>query len=152
VEKVNSQVGSGVILGIPEKTGDNEPDKKGPVMQRVLIAGLSLCLLSLTCGSAVSATYGALAVVPGQGRDFHGFGTGHSSKAAQRAAIAQCGNGRCKIVITYVPGQCAHIALGIRQIFWNNKLFSQREKEFTLAACNRVDADCEMIQSECFAE
>jgi Domain of unknown function (DUF4189) len=121
-------------------------------MQRVLIAGLSLCLLSLTCGSAASATYGALAVVPGQGRDFHGFGTGHSSKTAQSAAMAQCVNRRCKIVITYVPGQCAHIALGVRQIFWNNKRFSQREKEFTLAGCNREDSGCEIIQSECFPD
>ena len=120
-------------------------------MQRVLMAGLSLCLLSLICGSAASAPYGALAVVPGQGRDFHGFATGPSPKTAEKDAMAQCANRRCKIVITYVPGQCAHIALGVRQIFWNNKRFGQGEKEFILAGCNRLDSRCEMIQSECFA-
>lgn len=97
---------------------------------------LSACLLSglfyPQSGAAVAATYAAMAVVPGQGRDFHGYSTGSSAQRAQRGALARCANKRCIIVRTYGPGQCAHVVLGTRQVFWNERLFSAREREFTL--------------------
>jgi hypothetical protein len=102
--------------------------------------------------SRVNDSYGVLAAVRGQGRDFHGFGTGGTPEAASDAAMARCENKRCTVVQTYGPGQCAHIALGYRQIHWNNRLFSEREKEFVLENCNKVDRDCNIIISQCFPE
>ena len=94
----------------------------------------------------------SLAVVGGQGLDFHGVGKGASREAAEDAALADCRNPRCKTVITYGPGQCAHIVTGARQIFWNTKLFSARETEFVVADCNKVDSNCQVLRSECLPE
>jgi hypothetical protein len=94
----------------------------------------------------------ALAVVPGQGHDLHGIGSGLTSEAAQTSAMAACPSKRCRVVITYGPGQCAHIVLGTRQIFWNNALFSAREKDSVLEDCSKVDTKCEVVRSECLPE
>ena len=102
--------------------------------------------------NSVNDSYGALAAVRGQGRDFHGFGTGGTPEAASDTAMARCENKRCVVVQTYGPGQCAHIALGYRRIFWNGSLFRAREKEFVLENCNKVDSDCNIIISQCFPE
>jgi|HubBroStandDraft_3_1064219.scaffolds.fasta_scaffold1257719_1 hypothetical protein len=118
-------------------------------------AGLSFAVTSTVVAqenSKVRGSYGALAVVPGQGRDFHGFATAKTIGTALDAALAQCGDKRCRLVKAYGPGQCVHIVLGERQIFWNSKLFSSREKEFVLAGCEKVDRECKTVFSECLPE
>jgi hypothetical protein len=125
----------------------------GSLWHSVVLLGL---LLGSNCPSAQPASsehsYGAFAVVAGQGRDYHGYGTGTSEEYAKKAAMAQCLNHRCKVATVYGPGQCAHIALGKRQVFWNNRLFSKREGIYVLELCKKQDSDCKIIKSECFPE
>jgi Caspase domain/Domain of unknown function (DUF4189) len=96
--------------------------------------------------------YAALAVVRGQGHDFHGLGVGRSPIDASQAALAQCANNHCEVVQTYSPGQCVHLALGDRQIFWNRTLFAARERESVLEACSKADRRCKIATSGCLAD
>jgi uncharacterized protein DUF4189 len=130
-------------------------------MQTCMVKSLSAALFGVLSFSAdvvgqqrssPTAFYAALAVVPGQGRDYNGYATGPSESDARDAALRQCANSRCKVVKIYGPGQCAHVVLGTRQIFWNDRLFGERELEYTLQACNKNDAACKVIHSECLPE
>src|SRR5450631_2677356 len=96
--------------------------------------------------------YAALAVVRGQGHDFHGLGAGQSLVDASQAALAQCANKRCEVVQRYSPGQCVHLALGDRQIFWNRTLFGARERESVLETCSKADRRCKIATSGCLAD
>lgn len=96
--------------------------------------------------------YGAMAVVPGQGHDFHGEGIETSARQARRSAMSQCANKRCKVVQEYVPGQCVHVIQGQRQVFWNEELFSAREKRFVLEHCKVEDSRCSVVVSQCLSE
>jgi hypothetical protein len=116
-----------------------------------LRASATILCFCLSC-SVASAEYLSLAVVGGQGLDFHGVGKGVSRESAEDAALADCRNPRCKTVMTYGPGQCAHIVTGARQIFWNTKLFSARETEYVVADCNKADSNCQVLRSECLPE
>jgi hypothetical protein len=127
--------------------------KKSLGIGLLLGMGLTACVPSARRAPpeafTASKSYGALAVVPGQGRDFHGYGKGTTAEAAQQAAVRACSNERCKLVQTYVTGQCVHLILGRRQIFWNDRLFSSRERKYTLQECQRVDSGCRVLRSEC---
>jgi uncharacterized caspase-like protein len=96
--------------------------------------------------------YAALAVVRGQGHDFHALGVGQSQSAASEAALAQCSSKRCEVVQSYGPGQCVHLALGDRQIFWNRNLYGVGEGEFVLGSCNKIDQHCKIVTSGCLAD
>jgi hypothetical protein len=104
-------------------------------------------------GQAMSQSlYAALAVVRGQGHDFHGLGVGQSLLDASQAALAQCANKRCEVIQTYSPGQCVHLALGDRQIYWNRTLFGALERQSVLEACSKVDRRCKIATSGCLAD
>ena len=96
--------------------------------------------------------YASLAVVGGQGRDFHGIGFGDSQGGADSQAMERCSNARCSVVQRYVPGQCIHVALGTHQIWYNISLFGAREKSSILSACQRQDTACRILLSHCLPE
>jgi hypothetical protein len=110
------------------------------------------CFLAATISAQAKPSYGAIAVVPGQGLDFHGVAIESSASEARDAAMKRCGKSRCKIVQDYVPGQCMHVVTGYHQIFWNNALFSKREKSSILQACRKTESGCKVIKSACMAE
>lgn len=120
--------------------------------RRLFSAGILAVLLSCLPHSGARADYISIAVVGGQGLDFHGLGRSTTREAAESAAIAACQNPRCRLVMTYGPGQCAHIVTGTRQIFWNTNLFSARERKYVLAECQKVDSRCRVLRSECLPE
>lgn len=122
-------------------------------MRRIAIAfGLIVTLSAFPINEALARTHAAIAVVWGQGRDFHGVGTGSTSGAARKAALASCQNGRCKIATDYGPGQCIFVVLGDRQVWWNERLFSARERKYTIAQCRKEDSNCHVIYSKCLLE
>jgi len=114
--------------------------------------GFAAVLLLCAPYTGARADYISIAVIGGQGLDFHGIGRSETKESAKSAAMAQCRNQRCKVVMTYGPGQCAHIVTGTRQIFWNTNLFSPREKKYVLADCGKVDSHCRVLRSECLPE
>src|SRR5262245_8247507 len=122
-------------------------------MRGIALAVLFTVLTSTFWIPGASAkTYGAIAVVWGQGRDFHGIGTGSTRASARTKALAACHNGRCKIATNYGPGQCIFVVLGTRQVWWNDRLFSAREKKYTIAQCQKEDSNCRVIFSKCLPE
>jgi hypothetical protein len=112
----------------------------------------AVILVAFPTNEAIAKTYGAIAVVWGQGRDYHGVGTGSNAGAARRAALAACRNSRCKIATKCGPGQCVFVVLGERQVWWNDRLFSAREQTFVLATCRKNDSHCKVIYSKCLPE
>ena len=114
--------------------------------------GLTVMLTVLPISEALAKTYAAVAVVWGQGRDFHGVGTGSTRATARKAALSACRNGRCKIATTYGPGQCIFVVLGERQVWWNDRLFSARERKYVMAQCRKEDSNCSVIYSKCLPE
>jgi hypothetical protein len=117
-----------------------------------LIGLLGLFVVELGCGLshvADAKTAAALAVVPGHGRVYHGYAKRDSVPNARAAALAKCARKNCIVVQVYTPPQCAHLALGKHQIFWNNRRFSRSERAAVLDECRRVDDNCEIIVSDC---
>jgi hypothetical protein len=122
-------------------------------MRRSAIAFvLTMILSAFPINEALAKTYAAIAVVWGQGRDFHGVGTGSTRATARKAALAACRNGRCKIATNYGPGQCIFVVLGERQVWWNDRLFSARERKYVIAQCRKEDSNCRVIYSKCLPE
>lgn len=99
-----------------------------------------------------AGSYGALAVVPGQGREARGFGTAITAQQAKQMAMRECANARCKVVQEYQPGQCAHVVLGERQIFWNNEIYTKRELANITRYCKVHDRNCKVLLTKCFDE
>jgi len=129
--------------------------QENAILERVEMRFLSLfAVLSLVVGISAGAKsqYGAVAVVPGQGLDYHGIAIESSAREARQTALKLCGMARCAVVQQYVPGQCIHVVMGSHQIFWNNALFSAREKSSVLRACKRAESGCKVIQSTCLPE
>ena len=102
-----------------------------------------------TSESDNSASYAALAVVPQQGRLYHGYAKADTASGARNSAYRKCDNTKCTVVQLYTSGQCANIALGNDQIYWNEEDFSTRSREAVMAFCGRIDTDCQIIVSEC---
>jgi len=104
-----------------------------------------------TSSHAAAAEHGAIAVVPKQGLKYHGFGEGSSRAKAQNSALRKCGHSRCTIVENYRPGQCALMALGRRQVFWNSAVPAsvERERAWLLNYCARNDSNCRIILQQC---
>lgn len=98
---------------------------------------------------AEAKTIAVLAVVPGHGRVYHGYAKRDSLPKARAAALAKCAHKNCIVVQVYTPSQCAHLALGKDQIYWNNRRFRRSERAAVLDECQRVDDTCEIIVSEC---
>ena len=122
-------------------------------MRRIAMAfGLTVVLIAFPINEALAKTYATIAVVWGQGRDFHGVGTGSTRGAARKAALAACQNRRCKIATNYGPGQCIFVVLGNRQVWWNDRLFSAREQKYVIAQCRKEDSNCHVIYSKCLPE
>ncbi|WP_391564103.1 DUF4189 domain-containing protein [Rhizobium laguerreae] len=119
-------------------------------MRFLSLFAVLLVVLGISIGA--KSLYGAVAVVPGQGLDYHGIAIGSSAREARQSALKLCGKARCKIVQQYVSGQCIHAVTGSHQIFWNNSLFSAREKNSVLKACKKADTGCKVIQSTCLPE
>jgi uncharacterized protein DUF4189 len=99
--------------------------------------------------SAEAKTYAVLAVVPGHGRVYHGYAKRDSLPKARAAALRKCAHKNCIVVQEYTTAQCAHLALGNDQIYWNNHRFRRSERARVLDECSRVDDKCTIIVSEC---
>ncbi|WP_156640219.1 DUF4189 domain-containing protein [Bosea sp. PAMC 26642] len=117
----------------------------------ILLAGLAT-FLHADFSFATAAEYGALAVVPKQGRVFRGFGTAATAGEARNLALSECKNSRCVVAQEYQPGQCAHVILGRGQIYWNNAVFTRRQLSTIVSGCISNDHDCKLILSHCFLE
>jgi hypothetical protein len=116
--------------------------------------GLLVALASVgtfASSHAAAAEHGAVAVVPQQGYKYHGFGEGSSRAKAQSSALRKCGHSRCTVVENYRPGECAIMALGKRQVFWNSAVPAslQRERARLLNHCARIDSNCRIILQQC---
>jgi len=117
-----------------------------------LVAAVLVCgAMTFTGSPAAAAEYGAIAVVPQQGAKYYSFGNGPSQAKAQKTALRKCGHSRCKIVENYRPGQCAIMALGRRQVFWNSAVPANvlRERARLLKHCDRIDSNCRVILQQC---
>lgn len=115
-----------------------------------------LAALTLMClwgsNSACGQTFGALAVVPGRGHQFHGYAAASSAQQAQSTALHICSRSNCEIVQVYRPGECAHVALGSTQIWWNTERFTAGEGAFIAQHCRVEDGPCAMLVSECHSK
>jgi hypothetical protein len=123
----------------------------------ILIACLSTLLVVGVFGgkfieSAHAKTYAVLAVVPGHGRVYHGYAKRDTLPKARSAALGKCAHKNCVVVQVYTAPQCAHLALGNDQIYWNNRRFRRSERGVVLDECSRVDDNCEIIVSECIKQ
>ena len=116
-----------------------------------LLATFLVSFGAVTSFHAAAAEYGAIAVVPQQGVKYYGFGEGSSRAKAQNSALRKCGHSRCTVVENYRPGQCAIMALGRRQVFWNSAVPSslQHERARLLNHCSRIDSNCRVILQQC---
>ncbi|WP_080578775.1 DUF4189 domain-containing protein [Sinorhizobium fredii] len=119
---------------------------------RFLPSFLTFFFLALSTSAQANSSYGSIAVVPGQGLYFHGIAIERSASEARQAALELCGKKRCKVVQNYGPGQCMHVVTGNRQIFWNDSVFSQREKTHVLRECQKIEGGCKVIKSICMAD
>jgi len=106
---------------------------------------------AFTSSHAAAAEYGAIAVVPQQGVKYYGFGEGSSQAKAQNSALRKCGHSRCTVVENFRRGQCAIMAIGRRQVFWNSAVPAsiQRERARLLNHCARIDSNCRIILQQC---
>jgi hypothetical protein len=116
-----------------------------------LLVTLLVWVGAFTSSHAAAAEYGAIAVVPQQGVKYFGFGEGSSHAKARNSALRKCGHSRCTVVENYRPGQCAIMALGRLQVFWNSAVPAsvQRERARLLNHCARVDSNCRVILQQC---
>ena len=99
--------------------------------------------------SANATTFAALAVVPGQGRNFHGYAKRATATDARTEAKKKCENTKCKIIHEYKSGQCVHLVIGDDQIYWNEAPYTEIRRQEILDFCGRIDENCQVIVSEC---
>jgi hypothetical protein len=122
------------------------------MVRPISVVSASAIAIVLDLGSvqlAAAQSYGALAVVPGQGHQHHGYAAGQSAQEAQAAALLKCSRSNCEVVQVYRPGECAHIALGATQIWWNMERFTSAEGATVAQHCRTQDGPCRMLVSEC---
>ena len=123
-------------------------------LRELFVATISIGLLPTLPSAALSIsaeakTYAALAVVPKQGRIYHGYAKRESQQKARAAALRKCANRKCIIVQEYKPSQCVHLVLGNNQIFWSDRWFGKSHGGIVLDECSRVDDHCVYIVTEC---
>ena len=70
----------------------------------------------------------------GPGPCLHGIGSGLTSEAAQTSAMAECPSKRCRVVITYGPGQCLTSCSGRGKSFGTTRFSALGRK----IACWRI--------------
>jgi hypothetical protein len=99
--------------------------------------------------SVEAKTFAALAVVPKQGRVYHGYAKRDSLQKARTAALRKCAHSKCIIVQDYELSQCVHLVLGNNQIFWSDWWFGKSHGHIVLDECSRVDDHCVYIVTEC---
>jgi hypothetical protein len=115
-----------------------------------------LCLIQLAgCAAAPRAEpQAALAVVPQQGRQFHGFASAKTGdvQTIHPRALQKCGDHRCVVAQEWTKSECAILVAGTGQIFWNTEQTGNREqmREILLAHCNRIDESCRILLTECY--
>jgi hypothetical protein len=125
-----------------------------------VIALASLLLMLADCdpsqtsasNQATSRGVAALALVPGQGATYNGFAKGVSGESAGsvvQRALASCNNAQCKVIYTWVTGDCLGIVKGEKHVWWQSRRTMGEALAKAMNECLAKDSQCELSQNMC---